>query len=58
MVLENVKEIWTKLEAGHDAGNMQDALDDYLDVKDGRTGNAQVSGEGRSGNEQVDRAAR
>ena len=30
-----VKEVWTKLEAGYDAGNIPDALDEYLDVQDG-----------------------
>ena len=37
-----VKEVWTKLEAGYDAGNIPDALDEYLDVQDGRTGNSEL----------------
>ncbi len=37
-----VKEVWTKLEAGYDAGNIPDALDEYLDVQDGRTGNSKL----------------
>jgi len=34
------KEIWDKLEAGHDADNMRDALDEYMDPKDMRDGNS------------------